>query len=128
MRGFYNPNQLPLKIILLRISDIDVDVKAETYTAEIDDATVYGAHIESTATDTQIESLLGTPLTITEQNYLSDFTVDRQQIKNQYQSTIDRLIQIENATSPTNAQVIQAVRDLAKFVRLLLKLLTKTLW
>ena len=50
---------------------------------------------------------------------------ERQQFKDQYQAIIDRLTQIENATNPTNAQVIAAVRDLARYERLTLRALAK---
>jgi len=50
---------------------------------------------------------------------------DRQQLKEEYQSTIATLQTIESTTSPTNAQVIAAVKFLAKTLRLLLKLLAR---
>ncbi len=52
---------------------------------------------------------------------------DRQQLKDEYQNTITQLQSIENAVSPTNAQVIAAVKFLAKTLRLLLKLLARLL-
>ena len=48
---------------------------------------------------------------------------DLKQYKDTYLSTINTLEQIENATSPTNAQVIAAIKQLAKTQKLLLKLL-----
>jgi hypothetical protein len=50
---------------------------------------------------------------------------DKTQIKSEFQATIQTLTDIENAVSPTNAQVIAAVRFLAKTLRLLLKLLAR---
>lgn len=50
---------------------------------------------------------------------------NKQQLKDEYQATITQLEQIENATSLTNAQVIAAVKYLARTVRLLLKLLAR---
>ena len=46
-------------------------------------------------------------------------------IKAEYKSAIDTLTQIENATSPTNAQVIAAMKFMAKTLRLLLRLLAR---
>jgi hypothetical protein len=48
-----------------------------------------------------------------------------QQLKDEYQSTISTLQQIEGLTNPTNAQVVQAVKFLAKTQRLTLKLLAR---
>lgn len=47
------------------------------------------------------------------------------QFKDEYEVAKARLLQIENATNPTNAQVIQAIRDMAKYERLLAKLIAK---
>jgi hypothetical protein len=47
------------------------------------------------------------------------------QFKDEYQAAKTRLSQIENAANPTNAQVIQAIRDIAKYERLLAKLLAR---
>ena len=49
------------------------------------------------------------------------------QFRDEYEAAKARLLQIENATNPTNAQVIQAVRDMAKYERLMAKLLAKLL-
>jgi hypothetical protein len=53
------------------------------------------------------------------------FRADRQQLKDEYLATIAQLQNIENAVNPTNAQVIAAVKFLAKTLRLMLKLLAK---
>ena len=50
---------------------------------------------------------------------------DKSQLKAEFQETITQLLSIENAVSPTNAQVIAAVKFLAKTLRLLLKLLAR---
>lgn len=50
---------------------------------------------------------------------------DTQQLRDEYVSTITQLETIENTASPTNAQVIAAVKYLAKTIRLLLKLLAR---
>jgi hypothetical protein len=50
---------------------------------------------------------------------------DISQLKSEYQTTITQLQSIESAVNPTNAQVIAAVKFLAKTLRLLLKLLTR---
>jgi len=49
------------------------------------------------------------------------------QFKDEYEAAKARLLQIENATNPTNAQVIAAIRDMAKYERLMAKLLAKLL-
>jgi hypothetical protein len=48
-------------------------------------------------------------------------------LRNEFTSTISTLTDIENATSPTNAQVIAAIKFLAKTLRLLLKVLARQL-
>ena len=53
------------------------------------------------------------------------FRGDQQQLKNEYLSTIATLQQIEDTVSPTNAQVISAVKFIAKTLRLLLKLIVR---
>lgn len=49
----------------------------------------------------------------------------REQIKAEYQATINTLQQIEDTQAPTNAQVIAAVKFIAKTLRLLLRLLAR---
>jgi hypothetical protein len=58
---------------------------------------------------------------------LDDQKATRAQIKAEYQATITQLLAIEAATNPTNAQVIAAVKFLAKTIRLLLKILARIL-
>lgn len=48
---------------------------------------------------------------------------DKQQLRTEYQAMINRLVAIENAVSPTPEQVIQAVKDIAKYERLIVKFL-----
>lgn len=50
---------------------------------------------------------------------------DKSQIRAEYQQTIDQLTTIENTVNPTNAQVIAAVKYLAKTLRLLLKIIAR---
>jgi hypothetical protein len=54
-----------------------------------------------------------------------DFQSYKQQIKAEYVATLATLADIENAISPTNAQVIAAVKFMAKTLRLILKLQAK---
>lgn len=56
---------------------------------------------------------------------LQVYRLDKQQFKNEYQDTITQLQSIEDAVNPTNAQVIAAIKLLAKVLRLLLKLLAR---
>lgn len=56
---------------------------------------------------------------------LDDHQQTRQQLRTEYLNTISQLQNIEAATSPTNAQVIAAVKFLARTLRLLLKLLAR---
>jgi len=51
--------------------------------------------------------------------------ITRKQLRDEYLETIATLQQIENATSPTNAQVIQAIKDIAHHQELILKLLRR---
>jgi hypothetical protein len=43
----------------------------------------------------------------------------------QYQAAIDRLTQIETATTFTNAQVIQAIKDMATYEKKIIKVLAR---
>lgn len=87
-----------------------------------------GIHIGTGITQDQIqlmgEILLQHQNPADYQTYLNGKT-DRQQLKDEYLSTISTLTQIENASSPTNAQVITGVKFIAKALRLLLKLLAR---
>lgn len=69
-----------------------------------------------------------TPTKLPASDYLAkqnDDKIDRDKLRVEYLSTLNTLSQIENATSPTNAQVIAAVKFLAKTLRLLLRLLAR---
>lgn len=81
--------------------------------------------VESTIDRPTLESLLSTPQTAEEAQYLVDRATDWQALKDQYQAAVDRLLQIENAVNPTNAQVVQAVKDIAHYERILAKVLAK---
>ena len=52
---------------------------------------------------------------------------DKANIKREYLSTIATLEQIETTVNPTNAQIIAAVKFLATTLKLLLKLVARTL-
>ena len=56
---------------------------------------------------------------------ITDYRAARAQLRNEFQTAVDQLVQIENAVSPTNAQIIAAVKFMAKTLRLLLKLIAK---
>jgi hypothetical protein len=51
----------------------------------------------------------------------------RQQVRDEYVSTIATLESYEGYTSPSNAQVVGAVKFIAKTLKLLLKLLKRTI-
>ena len=53
------------------------------------------------------------------------FRATRETIRAEYNSALDTLAQIESATSPTNAQVVTAVRFMARTMAKILKLLSK---
>lgn len=52
-----------------------------------------------------------------------DREADRSDIKTQYQNAVDKLNAIIQAQSPTNAQVVAAVKDLAQIQLRILKIL-----
>lgn len=87
--------------------------------------TWYYYSVESTLDDLTLDNLFSFPETVDEINYLTEFATYKTQLKTEYQSTIDTLLQIENEATPTNAQVIAAVKFLAKTDRLLLRLMAK---
>lgn len=61
----------------------------------------------------------------TKYNELLDDRANKQQIRDEYQATITQLQTIETTTSPTNAQVVAAVKFLAKTLRILLKFIVR---
>lgn len=112
MRIFDNPNQLAENIIAARLRQIDPLASAQTYATRREDNTIaHYVSVDSTLPDAQIETVLFTGPTAEELTL--------------YQNTIDQLQQIENATNPTNAQVIAAVKFLAKTLRILIRLFVK---
>jgi hypothetical protein len=62
-------------------------------------------------------SALGIQYTPTSQELTdaADFDTIKAQVKAEYLNMIARLGQIQSATNPTNAQVIQAIKDLALY-------------
>lgn len=58
----------------------------------------------------------GSPLSLEVDNYY-------QTIKSEYVSTINQLTALENASSLSNAQVLAAIKGMARILRLLLRLL-----
>lgn len=52
---------------------------------------------------------------------LAEIGVDKSTLAAAYQTMHDRLVQIENAVSPNNAQLIQAVRDIATYEKRILR-------
>lgn len=69
--------------------------------------------------------LLDCVVTQAELDELTSQDQARDQLKAEYTSTITTLQTIEGTTNPTNAQVVAAVKFLAKTLRLLLKFLAK---
>lgn len=51
--------------------------------------------------------------------------VDMQTVRNAYQDMITRLEQIQAASNPTNAQVIQAIRDEALYIERIMKIIKR---
>lgn len=125
MQTFPNPLQLSRSLLLLRLQPLDPDAQVQTQEINELEGIVYLTHIDSLLTTTQIGTLLLTPPTSQETDLLASSEQTRQQIRDQYQSTIATLEQIEAAASPTNAQVIAAVKFIAKTLRMLLKYLAK---
>ena len=58
-------------------------------------------------------------------NTLKD--TDKEQIKAEYNSILTTLEQIESVQAPTNAQVVAAIKFLAKTIRLVLRVLKRIL-
>lgn len=124
---FDNIHAIPEHIVRLRLINIDDEPHIETYSyISLEDETeTHYLSIETIATETQINAALASPVTQTEINYLMEFAADKVQVRQEYQSTIDQLQNIENATNPTNTQVVAAVKFLARTIRLMLRLLAK---
>ena len=126
MRQFDNPNNISKAIAILRAQKLDETAEIELYqVTRPDETTARYISVDSNLSDTQLEELFNQAETAEEQAYFADYSIDRQQLKAEYQSTIDQLQNIESAQSPTNAQVVAAVKYLAKTIRLMLKLLAR---
>lgn len=54
---------------------------------------------------------------------LAELGADKTTLAAAYQTMHDRLVQIENAAAPSNAQIVQAVKDLALYERRILKVI-----
>lgn len=67
------------------------------------------------------------PITVEQRSQRSAYLLDKTTLKGEYIATIAQLEAIEAATSPTNAQVIAAIKFLAKTLRLLLKLIARSI-
>lgn len=52
---------------------------------------------------------------------------NKKSIKEQHLAAITRLLQIENANTMTNAQVLSALKDMAKILRLILRFIERNL-
>lgn len=63
------------------------------------------------------------PITIDQATTRTDFYTNQQTLQSAYQTMIARLEQIQTTTNPTNAQVIQAVKDEALYIERLIKVL-----
>ena len=70
---------------------------------------------------TQAEIDAATALDAAEQSDATQWQTDRETLKTQYATAATRLAQIRDTASPTNAQVIAAVRDLAAYQLQILK-------
>jgi hypothetical protein len=128
MRQFDNPYNIAKEIANLRLRKIDPNGEAFPYQIEkLDGGIFHYLNTESSLPEDQLIALFNQAETAEEVTYFADDEADRQQLKAEYQATITQLQSIENATSPTNAQVIAAVKFLAKTIRLLLKLLARLL-
>ena len=126
MRQFINNQDLSKRTALLRVRQLEPLAELTIYeSSALNPPIIKYISIDSILSDTQLENLFNTAETTEESNYFASDAIDRQQLKAEYQATIDQLQNIENAQSPTNAQVVAAVKYLAKTIRLMLKLLAR---
>lgn len=109
-RIFDNPHNIDSGVILSRLREVDPDAQCATYeftNTETQVVTYYVA-IDSSIADGPIENNLNNPTTTAE--------------REEYQKTLDQLQLIADYANPTNAQVIAAVKYLARTLRLVIKL------
>lgn len=130
MRIFDNPNQIPQIIIKNRLSDDDAIVFLYDVTKEDEVTLVHYVGIESVLSSATIESALSQVLTQAEQTYISDGTLNKAQIRTEYQNMITRLEQIQNAGSISFTQagfnlVVQANKDQALFIERIMKFIAR---
>jgi uncharacterized protein (DUF2252 family) len=95
---------------------------ATKYGLSIQDFYIDGDQLHSPIQNLDLSDCITTAADFAE---LASQDAARDQLKAEYISAIATLTQIENAVSPTNAQVTAAVKYLAKTLRLLLKLLVR---
>lgn len=123
MRIFNNPNQLPQAVAFSRVRTLDLFAECIAYNV-LDENAVdrrYFIAVESDATDLQLLNLFSTAQTEAETTQALQRREYRQAIKDEYQNMITRLDQIQAAVNPTNAQVVQAIKDEALYIERIMK-------
>lgn len=63
--------------------------------------------------------------TTEEQEKVSAWRVTMEELRTTVPIALNRLTQIETAANPTNAQIIQAVRDMASYQKKVIKILAR---
>lgn len=127
MRIFDNPNNLPASIILNRLNEIDSFAIPYAYTRRETNVNTYYVSIQSQKTDNEITILLQSAATAAELSVINDSNTATTQLRAEYQVAVARLEQIQAAQNPTNAQVVQAIKDLALYQEKILKYLAKNI-
>jgi hypothetical protein len=133
MRIFDNPANLAQRTIQARLTDADPDATAENYEVDrLDETgqktgTAYYTRINSILPGDQITDLLTPAATAAELAAIAEYNAIRQQVKTEYINMINRLDQIQAAANPTNAQVIQAIKDEAKYLTLIAQAIKRLL-
>lgn len=123
---FVNSILIPKYIIEKRLKAIDQESFVVYKIVTGDDASIYHiVEVYTSANPNTVHQIFLQQTTQGELDDLADWAAKRDQIKSEYLSTMTTLQQIEDTQSPTNAQVVAAVKFLAKTLRILLRFLAR---
>lgn len=129
MRQFLNPNNIAEMAALSRLRTLDtqaeVDRQIVCITPPPNQQFAEAFEIDSALTDEQINTLLSTPQTQAEIDEITQSIVNTETIRSAYITIINRLEQIQSAVNPTNAQIVQAVKDMAEIQEQTLRFLKR---
>lgn len=120
--NFANPNNLSAITVMSRLQSVDAGANCLALTITTPDGVLQNyLSINTMLPSAQVVDLLSTPATQAELLAVSDSSNNLTTIRAEYQTMITRLNQIQIANNPTNAQIVQAIKDVALYEERILK-------